>query len=66
MEYIENNQAFDYPGGIPTSLVKSHQQWDFSNAWAPVSTIVFFIHLQKKKYLTLFGIPVARTCGDWS
>ena len=55
--YIENNQAFNYPGGIPTSLVKSHQQWDFSNAWAPVSTIVFFNHLKIKKLFNLIRNP---------
>ena len=48
VKYIEDSQAFDYPGGIPTSLVKSGQQWDFSNAWAPVSTLDFFYHFKKK------------------
>jgi len=40
VEYIEDNDAFNYPGGIPTSLVKSDQQWDFSNAWAPLQELV--------------------------
>lgn len=25
-----------YPGGIPTSLKESGQQWDFPNVWAPL------------------------------
>ena len=36
INYIETSSAFDYPGGVPTSMVKSGQQWDFSNAWAPL------------------------------
>ena len=28
--------VLDYPGGIPTSLNVSSQQWDFPNAWAPL------------------------------
>lgn len=33
----------EYPGGIPTSLIKSGHQWDFPNAWPPlvVSSIIF-------------------------
>lgn len=25
-----------YVGGVPTSLIKSGQQWDFPNAWPPL------------------------------
>lgn len=25
-----------FPGGVPTSLIYSKQQWDFPNAWAPL------------------------------
>ena len=28
--------VFEYPGGLPTSLNESGQQWDFPNAWAPL------------------------------
>ena len=28
--------VLDYPGGIPTSLKESGQQWDFPNVWAPL------------------------------
>jgi hypothetical protein len=27
--YMKNHKAFSYPGGVPTSMVKSGQQWDF-------------------------------------
>ena len=29
IDYMENHKAFQYPGGVPTSLVRSNQQWDF-------------------------------------
>ena len=29
INYVEKLKAFDYPGGVPTSMVKSGQQWDF-------------------------------------
>ena len=28
LNYITNEEAFQYPGGVPTSMVKSGQQWD--------------------------------------
>jgi alpha,alpha-trehalase len=29
-----------FPGGMPTSLINSKQQWDFPNAWAPLQQFV--------------------------
>jgi alpha,alpha-trehalase len=29
-----------FPGGVPTSLVSSGQQWDFPNAWAPLQLFI--------------------------
>ena len=29
VKYLKNSGAFDYPGGVPTSMVNSGQQWDF-------------------------------------
>jgi len=26
----------NYPGGVPTSIILSNQQWDFPNAWPPL------------------------------
>ena len=28
--------AFNYSGGVPTSLERSSQQWDFPNVWPPL------------------------------
>ena len=34
LKYIkEGSPALSYAGGVPTSLLKSGQQWDFPNAW---------------------------------
>ena len=40
IHYVESLKAFDYPGGVPTSMIKSGQQWDFSNAWPPLQEIL--------------------------
>eukprot|EP01139_Manchomonas_bermudensis_P012063 Amastigsp_a345351_13.p1 type:complete len:598 gc:universal Amastigsp_a345351_13:72-1865(+) len=32
-------QLFDFPGGVPTSLLFTDQQWDTPNAWAPLQWI---------------------------
>ncbi|KAI1718057.1 trehalase domain-containing protein [Ditylenchus destructor] len=35
--YFETIGIFDYPGGIPASLIESGEQWDFPNGWAPMN-----------------------------
>lgn len=32
----QRSGALRYPGGIPTSLKESGQQWDYPNAWPPL------------------------------
>uniref|UniRef100_A0A914DHT7 Trehalase n=1 Tax=Acrobeloides nanus TaxID=290746 RepID=A0A914DHT7_9BILA len=34
-EYLAHVGVMEFPGGIPSSLVTSGQQWDFPNGWAP-------------------------------
>nr|CAB3267232.1 trehalase-like [Phallusia mammillata] len=34
--YLLANGILSYPGGIPTSLENSGEQWDFPNAWPPL------------------------------
>ncbi|CAG0914191.1 unnamed protein product [Notodromas monacha] len=40
LEYLKNetglSSPLDFPGGVPTSLVETGEQWDFPNAWAPL------------------------------
>lgn len=38
--YLKNSGIVDYAGGIPTSLIKSGEQWDFPNAWPPLQEVV--------------------------
>ncbi|XP_040580504.1 trehalase isoform X2 [Lepeophtheirus salmonis] len=40
MNYLRNAPAMKYLGGVPTSMLKSGQQWDLSNAWPPLQEIV--------------------------
>ncbi|CAG0896196.1 unnamed protein product [Darwinula stevensoni] len=40
MDYLKRERVLDYPGGVPTSLVASGQQWDFPNAWPPLVHIL--------------------------
>jgi alpha,alpha-trehalase len=36
LEYIKETKIDDYPGGVPTTLVASGEQWDWPNVWAPM------------------------------
>lgn len=40
LNYLYTKKIIDYPGGIPTSLEQSGEQWDFPNAWPPLQAIV--------------------------
>uniref|UniRef100_A0A8D1CDY5 Trehalase n=1 Tax=Sus scrofa TaxID=9823 RepID=A0A8D1CDY5_PIG len=40
LKYLEDSQILTYHYGIPTSLRKTGQQWDFPNAWAPLQDLV--------------------------
>ncbi|XP_024903086.1 trehalase [Pteropus alecto] len=40
LKYLEDSQILTYQHGIPTSLRKTAQQWDFPNAWAPLQDLV--------------------------
>lgn len=33
---LQGSGALQFPGGVPTSLRKSGQQWDYPNAWPPL------------------------------
>jgi len=40
MNYLDSFRILDYPGGIPSSLHQSGEQWDYPNGWAPNNHIV--------------------------
>ncbi|VEN43497.1 unnamed protein product [Callosobruchus maculatus] len=39
-QYFTNQGVMNYEGGIPTSLIRSGEQWDLPNAWPPLQDIV--------------------------
>lgn len=40
LEYLKLSHGLDFPGGVPSSLINSGEQWDFPNAWPPLVSIV--------------------------
>lgn len=36
VNYINQTRLDDYPGGVPTTVTKSGEQWDWPNVWAPM------------------------------
>ncbi|XP_042218220.1 trehalase-like isoform X2 [Homarus americanus] len=40
IKYLKKNDVLKYKSGVPTSLEKSGQQWDFPNAWAPLQHLI--------------------------
>ena len=41
----------NFTGGIPTSLERTHQQWDLPNTWPPLVEIVVTALENVRKYL---------------
>ncbi|KAM3724224.1 Trehalase [Dirofilaria immitis] len=40
VSYMTNMGVLAFPGGLPSSLIASGQQWDFPNAWAPTTWVI--------------------------
>lgn len=40
VRYLLSTSALNFPGGIPTSLWHTGEQWDFPNAWPPLQSIM--------------------------
>ncbi|XP_072021733.1 trehalase-like [Amphiura filiformis] len=38
--YLEKSDAFNFPGGVPTSQQNTGEQWDFPNAWPPLQDML--------------------------
>ncbi|XP_047117343.1 trehalase-like [Schistocerca piceifrons] len=38
--YLKDNKIDRYPGGVPTSLDYTGEQWDYPNAWPPLQGII--------------------------
>lgn len=40
LNYINKTRLDDYPGGVPTTLQDTGEQWDWPNVWAPMQHIL--------------------------
>nr|ARD05074.1 trehalase 1B [Antheraea pernyi] len=40
VRYLLSSGVLNYPGGIPTSIIHSGEQWDYPNAWPPLQSIL--------------------------
>ncbi|CAK1595798.1 unnamed protein product [Parnassius mnemosyne] len=40
VRYLLSSGALDFPGGIPSSILHSGEQWDYPNAWPPMQSIL--------------------------
>ncbi|KAJ2945786.1 hypothetical protein O0L34_g4692 [Tuta absoluta] len=40
VRYLLSSGGLDFPGGVPTSLIHSSEQWDYPNAWPPLQSIL--------------------------
>lgn len=51
LNYIDATRLDDYPGGVPTTLLNSGEQWDWPNVWAPLQhmLIVGLDNLENKE-----------------
>ncbi|XP_049817382.1 trehalase isoform X2 [Aethina tumida] len=36
MKYLQNKNIMNYPGGIPSTVEHTGEQWDYPNAWPPL------------------------------
>ncbi|CAG9786382.1 unnamed protein product [Diatraea saccharalis] len=40
VKYLLHSGGLDFPGGIPSSVLYSGEQWDYPNAWPPMQSIL--------------------------
>lgn len=40
VKYLVSSGGLNYPGGIPSSVLYSGEQWDYPNAWPPLQSIL--------------------------
>ncbi|CAG9584378.1 unnamed protein product [Danaus chrysippus] len=40
INYLKSTGALNFPGGVPSSILHSGEQWDFPNAWPPMQSIL--------------------------
>lgn len=57
LAYLKEKQVLEFPGGIPTSLVNSGEQWDYPNAWPPLQAFII-------QGLDRCGLPEGREMAE--
>jgi alpha,alpha-trehalase len=40
VKYLHSSGGLDFPGGVPSSVLYSGEQWDYPNAWPPLQSIL--------------------------
>ncbi|CAH0398061.1 unnamed protein product [Chilo suppressalis] len=40
VKYLRSSGGLDFPGGVPSSVLYSGEQWDYPNAWPPMQSIL--------------------------
>ncbi|XP_059608546.1 trehalase isoform X2 [Phlebotomus argentipes] len=40
LQYIDKERLDEYPGGVPNTMERTGEQWDFPNVWAPMQYIL--------------------------
>ncbi|KAL3272822.1 hypothetical protein HHI36_014282 [Cryptolaemus montrouzieri] len=61
VNYLKKKGILDFPGGIPTSLLHTGEQWDAPNAWPPLQSIVI---LGLKRSKDTSAIEVAKQLAE--
>ncbi|XP_071957606.1 trehalase-like [Antedon mediterranea] len=64
LNYLQKTGVLSYPGGVPTSLVNTTQQWDFPNAWPPLQDMV--IEALGSSLLTEARDTAERLAQNWT
>ncbi|CAG9855039.1 unnamed protein product [Phyllotreta striolata] len=59
LKYLQNNNIM-HPGGIPTSIEKTGEQWDFPNAWPPLQHMMIVgLHNTGDEYAKRLAYEIA-------
>ncbi|CAH0579004.1 unnamed protein product [Chrysodeixis includens] len=62
VNYLKNSGGLDFPGGVPTSLKNTGEQWDCPNMWPPeVSIVVKALEHVGTKEASELAFDVAQT-----
>lgn len=40
LKYIETMELDKYPGGVPNTLYRTGEQWDYPNVWPPMQYVL--------------------------